>query len=153
MSNELIYFFSALVQNLIMTIYVSITFDYKHNKIFSNIFIFLILTLLYFITLPTGDEKVFKVIIIITSEICLFKSISNNTWKESIKKTFILLGLSFISEIVSDSIWLVTALLTGSRTNIDNAIIFDNLRVFNTIMGLPMFMTTILVYSIFYKGY
>ena len=151
MSNELIYFLSALVQNLIIVIYVSITFDYKYNKVLSNIFVFFVLTLLFLITLSTGDEKIFKVIIIVATEICLFKSISTNTWKESLKKTFILFLLSVISELVSDSIYLVTALLTNSRTNIDNAVIFDNLRVFNTIMGLPMFMTSILVYSIFYK--
>ncbi len=151
MSNELIYFFSVLVQNLIIVIYVSTVFEYKYNKNITNIFIFLILTILYLSTLWIGNDRFLKFIILVSVQVLLYKIVSTNTWKETLKKYIVIFFLTMISKIVSDVVYLITAYLTNTKININNIVNYDNLRVVNIILSLPMYMTTILIYSVFYK--
>ena len=151
MSNEFIYFLCVLVQNMIIVIYLSTVFNYKYEKKLTNIILFLFLTSLFFLTLFTEDFKILKVFIIFGVQTCFYKLISTNTWKETIKKSFMMIFISLLSELISDTIFGFTAYLTGARLDIDRADIYDNLRVVNGVMGLPLYMSTVLIYGIFYR--
>ena len=151
MSYELLYFFIVMVQNMIITTYLDCVLDYKLNRKLSNVLIYLFLTVLFIATTPIINLKPLKLLIITVVQIIGFKIFSNNTWKDVIKKTIILVALTMLAEIISNPIYMAISKVNNTRLDIDTASTFDTLRVLAGSYLLPVFMCIILTYCIHYK--
>ncbi|MBE6151288.1 MAG: GHKL domain-containing protein [Firmicutes bacterium] len=151
MNNELLYFIIVMVQNVIITTYIDCVYDYKLKRSLSNIIIYLFLTILFIVTTPIINLKPLKLLIITITQILFFKWMSNNTYKESIKKTIILVALTLSAEIICDPIYRFISLQNNTRLDIDTASVFDTLRVLAGSYLLPVFMSIVLIYSLYYK--
>lgn len=151
MTNELLIFIIALAHDISIIVYVNAVFDYKYNRKLTNIITFLFLTFLFLVTTPIINLKPLKLFIITVGQLIFFKSISTNTWKESIKKTLMLIVLDMIAEFIATGIYYVISLANHSRLDISNASEFDTLRVLSSCFCLSIFMSIILIYAMNYK--
>lgn len=150
MSNEFLFFSSVLVQNIIYVIYINSVFEYKYDRWKTNIFLYIVLTFFYVATIPIINLKVLKLFIVICAQTFVFKIVSFNTWKETIKKSLIFVALVLLSELILDIIYFGIAYANHSRLDIDTASTFDTMRVLNGSLALPIIMTIMLIYLIYY---
>lgn len=151
MNNQLLIFIIALAQNITIIIYVNAVFDYKYNRKFTNIFLFIFLMLLFLVTTPIINIKPLKLFFITIFQIIAYKFISTNTWWEAVKKALMLIVLDMLVELMAVGIYSFISYANNSRLDIDNASNFDTLRVLSSCFSLTYFMSAILVYILHYK--
>lgn len=151
MSNEMLYFIVVLVQNVIITCFVDGVFEYRWNRKLSNILIFIFLTCLFLITTPIINLKPLKLLIITIIQVIGFKAISKNSWKDSLKKTLIIVALTMLAEVISSTGGMFVSYANATRMDIDTVTTFDTLRVFNGSLLIPVYMSTVFIYLMFYR--
>ena len=151
MSNEVLYFIIVLVQNVIITCFVDGVFEYKWNRKLSNVLVFLFLTGLFLLTTPIINLKPLKLAIIIVGQTIGFKAVSKNSWKYSLKQTLIIVALTLLTEILSSIIGMVISYSFDTRMDIDTATVFDTLRILNGSLLIPVFMSVVFMYLMFYR--
>lgn len=151
MSNEILYFIVVLVQNVIITCFVDGVFEYKWNRKLSNVIVFLFLTGLFLVTTPIINLKPLKLAIIILGQTIGFKMVSKNTWKHALKQTLIIVALTLLTEIISSIIGMVISYSFNTRMDIDTATVFDTLRILNGSLLIPVLMSVVFMYLMFYR--
>ena len=151
MSNEILYFIIVLVQNVIITCFVDGVLEYKWNRKVSNVIVFLFLTGLFLLTTPIINLKPLKLVVIIVGQTLGFKMVSKNSWKHSLKQTLIIVALTLLTEIVSSIIGMLISYSFDTRVNIDTATVFDTLRILNGSLLIPVFMSVVFMYLMFYR--
>lgn len=151
MLNQLLVFILYLTQNVIIVIYLNSVFDYKYSRKFTNIMLFISLNLLFLATTPIINLKVLKLSIIAIMQVLIFKFFSRNSWWETIKKNFILIFLVMTTEIMADSVYYFICKIYNTRLDVDNAALFDTLRVLLASSNTSLFMSVILIYTLNYQ--